>query len=502
MAALSELANSPELRPLLEFLVRPEQDPEVSAVVIVEDLEHLDRAGPRTLAILTAGASEEAGTYRFDVGLRLASRAEVSAIALTGPATGEITSTAAAIAERSGVAVLRAVPEADLAELVLIASRELGGGSDVALTRAHAAMRALAAHPESGRPGALVEVASRALGMPLLLGDEAEAEDRDALAVPVMVEGEVETHVIAVPEDGDMKLAAELVLELTAAALGRALTAARRSDELPIRSGTEVLSELLAATPQELPNLVRRARQLGIPIDGWHVAVRVEFENATELADNSEVAAYESRQTLFRTMVRLARASGGTWHSARSGAAMVLLRMYRDEPAAEAVREVAEVVDAVIRRTVERTPGAVVRCGIGGVHAGSSGPVSSASEARAAVAVARAGNRINRAVPFDSVGLRRTLVEWYASATAREAVKSVLAPLDTLSPAKSRQSIQTLQAYLDRQGSLSRTAEALHLHRNAVSYRINRIFSLLDVDRDNPDDLLLLQLACRARELS
>jgi hypothetical protein len=28
------------------------------------------------------------------------------------------------------------------------------------------------------------------------------------------------------------------------------------------------------------------------------------------------------------------------------------------------------------------------------------------------------------------------------------------------------------------------------------------VFSLLDVDQDNPDDLLLLQLACRARELA
>jgi DNA-binding PucR family transcriptional regulator len=42
----------------------------------------------------------------------------------------------------------------------------------------------------------------------------------------------------------------------------------------------------------------------------------------------------------------------------------------------------------------------------------------------------------------------------------------------------------------------------LHMHRNAVSYRINQIFELLDVDRDNPDDMLLLQLACRARELA
>ena len=50
-------------------------------------------------------------------------------------------------------------------------------------------------------------------------------------------------------------------------------------------------------------------------------------------------------------------------------------------------------------------------------------------------------------------------------------------------------------------GSLSKTAAALNLHRNAVSYRVRQIFELLEVDPANPDDRLLLQLACRAREL-
>jgi DNA-binding PucR family transcriptional regulator len=43
----------------------------------------------------------------------------------------------------------------------------------------------------------------------------------------------------------------------------------------------------------------------------------------------------------------------------------------------------------------------------------------------------------------------------------------------------------------------------LNLHRNAVAYRVKQIFSLLEeVDPENPDDLLLRQLACRARELA
>ena len=52
---------------------------------------------------------------------------------------------------------------------------------------------------------------------------------------------------------------------------------------------------------------------------------------------------------------------------------------------------------------------------------------------------------------------------------------------------------------MDERNSLTRTGQRLNLHRNVVAYRINRIFELLDVDQDNPDDLLLLQLARRAR---
>jgi sugar diacid utilization regulator len=142
----------------------------------------------------------------------------------------------------------------------------------------------------------------------------------------------------------------------------------------------------------------------------------------------------------------------------------------------------------------------MIRCGVGSAHAGPSGLVASAAEARVAVTAHRMGS-VAAAVPFDSVGLRRTLIEWYASDTAQEAVTTILKPLYARGPARAARLIETLHVYLDQRGSLTRTAAVLSLHRNAVGYRINQVFALLDVDRDNPDDLLLLQLACRAREL-
>jgi DNA-binding PucR family transcriptional regulator len=84
----------------------------------------------------------------------------------------------------------------------------------------------------------------------------------------------------------------------------------------------------------------------------------------------------------------------------------------------------------------------------------------------------------------------------------RESVHELLAPLDRLGPRRSQTSIETLRAYLDHQGSLSKTAQALHLHRNAVAYRVKRIFEVLELDPQDPDQRLALHLACRARELA
>jgi len=178
----------------------------------------------------------------------------------------------------------------------------------------------------------------------------------------------------------------------------------------------------------------------------------------------------------------------------------LLVRMERADFGVRGGRDTARAAQEAIRRIVSREQLTLV-CGVGGIYAGPTGLRTSAAEAQAAVAAARAARRCNAPVSFDEVGLRRTLLEWLASDTARDAVDSILRPLDRLDPKRSRTAIQTLQAYLDNQGSLARTAEQLHLHRNAVAYRIRRIFETLEVDRDDPDARLLLSLACRARAL-
>ncbi|MCW3005003.1 MAG: PucR family transcriptional regulator [Conexibacter sp.] len=499
MATVEQLVESPPLGRLLSYRARPRQTHEVRGVALVEDVGELDGVAPDTIVLLSRGASTVSGTYRFDVALRVARSVGVAALVLSGPEPAAVTATAAAIADRAAIAILEAHSDVDLAELAVAIWRELAGGADAALLRAHTALRAVQAHPVEAPAEGFARRAGAALGVPISLVDALPAGNP---SVPVGGDGHVDRWVTGDRQDGDMGLALDLVLAAVAAGMGHALEHAHELEDLPIQSRADVLTELLTVPPEGRDASANRARSLGIPIDGWHVAARLEFEELADAPERDGFAAFAERQALARAVLDEVTRDGGAWHAARSGVAAVLVSMMPDDPGVGASSTVAQQIDEALGRVGARLPTTLVRSGVGGAHPGLRGLLSSAAEAKAATSAARTTHRGRAAVPYDSVGLRRTLVEWYASKTAQDAISTVLAPLVELGGARSERLLQTLHVYLDEQGSLTKTAEALDLHRNAVAYRVNQIFSLLDVDPESPDDRLLLQLACRAREMA
>jgi sugar diacid utilization regulator len=504
VSSLAALLASPVLSSLLGYVVPVRDDPTVSDVAIIEDLGDLGRVTGGTLVILTHGASHQAGGYRLDVALRMAGRRGAAALVLSADDAGGVTSTAAGIADRRGIGILVRPATTDLAQLAMAVGRELAGDAGGALVRAHGTLRALEAHPADTGLEALLTSAGAAGGIALRITAE-EPQHGHVPAAPVRANGQLAGWISVAPSDrpleGDAALGAELSVFLTAASAGWILARAAREQELPIRSRDELLSELLLTEPAAHSQLVQRARAIGLPIDGWHVVVHLEIDELAERVSADTLSAYATRQAFGRAMLTGARLDGGTWHTARSAAALLLVRTFTQDPGITAPGHIATMIDGVLGRVRPRMA-ALVRCGVGSAHPGSRGVLSSAAEARAAATAARASGRANAAVAFDSIGLRRALVEWYASDVAQEAVTTVLQPLRDLGGARAERLIQTLHVYLDQQGSVSRTGQILHLHRNAVTYRVKQIFELLDVDPGNADDLLLLQLACRARALT
>ncbi|MCW3002086.1 MAG: putative transcriptional regulator, PucR family [Conexibacter sp.] len=497
VASLRALLQAPGVRSQLTRIAGPPDDSDVRNVVLVEDVSRLGDISERSLAVLTHGASTDATSYLLDIALREAGSRHASAIVLTD-GRAEIPPTAIMASERVGVAVLGAAPESDLAALVLTLQRELSGGAAAALARVHEALAALEqGHATGADPPALLAAATRALGTPLELR-EGGVED---IAAPIVVEEEIEGTVCAKRIGGHEETAAEIIAHLAAAAVGRARAAARRAEDAPIRSRGELLTEFLLAAPDRGDRLLERMRTADLAVDGWHTAILLEIEQAVDAADD-ELVAFHVLDRVATLGLEAAMATGGIWHRAQIGSALLFIRMSRKDPGSRGGRELSGAADQIVRRVLSRAPEVMLLCGVGSTHVGAPGLRTTVAEARAAAAAGRAGGHVNAPVAFDEVGLQRTLMEWFASATAREAVDSLLAPIDDLGPEKGQMMLHTLRLYLDSQGSTTKAAEHLHMHRNAVAYRINRIFQLLDVDREDPETRLMLQLACRARLLA
>ena len=257
--------------------------------------------------------------------------------------------------------------------------------------------------------------------------------------------------------------------------------------------------QLIEADRATRVSLAPTARRVGIPVDAHHVIIRIEFDNLLDLSSDDEVVAYQLREQMTTLALEVAVEGGGVWHAAHDPSMLVLLWSVDGPEPAGAGLDTQRTVARTVQRLVEATPGLRVYCGIGSGRATLSGLVTSAIEARLAASTARSRRRLNDPVSYDAVGLNTTLVEWYSSSSVRESVDALLAPLNSLTEAKRAQMLDTLTTYLDFQSSITRTAEALHIHRNAVRYRVNRAFELLNLDPDDAEQRLFLHLACRSR---
>lgn len=483
----------------IEVLVGPLHG-RVGDIRIVESADQVDEAPTAAMLVLERGLSALASDYRFDVLVRRAAARSVAALILIGPSDLRVSMTAVALARRAEIAVVRLGPTVELAEAVGSLLRRASDRLAVTVDRVRAVCEAI----DDGFPDVdgLLESVGLLLGRPVLLIDESEPPHPDAavaLSVPAGPEG---TARLATEQPGDAEADAllEMVLWRIAAEVTR-LTAARvRAQQTSRRSTGEVLIQLVDADRAARAAIAPAARRLGVPIDDWHVLTRIELDNLLEVAGD-DVTAYEIRDQLADLALTAARSLAGSWHVGHDPGVLLLLWTGETPPTDEDRARFRRQIDFVLATLGRRVPRLRMYCGSGTPRPGVAGLASTATEARLAVSSARFRRRTGTPVFFDAVGMRATLLEWYGSPTVQQSMDRLFAPLADLPAGKRQALIDTLGTYLDLQGSAAQAAQVLHLHRNAVRYRVQRGMELLGIDEQDVDQRLFLHLACRARRL-
>lgn len=76
---------------------------------------------------------------------------------------------------------------------------------------------------------------------------------------------------------------------------------------------------------------------------------------------------------------------------------------------------------------------------------------------------------------------------------------AILGPLEKLDIAAREEMLKTLESYFAANGSISRAADMIYLHRNSFKYRLGRLSELLHINIEDGETQFRLQLALRAR---
>lgn len=100
---------------------------------------------------------------------------------------------------------------------------------------------------------------------------------------------------------------------------------------------------------------------------------------------------------------------------------------------------------------------------------------------------------------FGDLGLYQLLTALGSNPEAMRFFRKTLGRLISHDDNKNAELVDTLEAFFDCHGNLSQTANRLHIHRNTLTYRLERIAVITQLDLDDPDARFSLQLALKLR---
>lgn len=157
------------------------------------------------------------------------------------------------------------------------------------------------------------------------------------------------------------------------------------------------------------------------------------------------------------------------------------------------------IVDGMVQRSKRRMPNVPIYVGEGSPVQDISNLHIAYQRAKAAVAMA-AGKKIPL-LKFDEMGMYRLLYSVKDAVLLQEMSETPLRPIMEYDAKHHTNYIETLEKYLQYNGSIQAVAEAMFTHRNTVIYRISNIKKLLGSELDTTQERLIYQMAYYIRHM-
>ena len=294
--------------------------------------------------------------------------------------------------------------------------------------------------------------------------------------------------------DSDGRLRA---LEHGSTVLALELSKERAAAEVERRLRGDLVEEVLAGglEAEEAERIARQAERLGhrLPQKAWVVVLEPD-DDKTEAA----LGGRGQQDRLDGALSGLIRSRlPGSLTLVRSASAVFLVP---DDlaPDLAAVEKLANQVLAAAAPVMK--PGSA-SVGIGNVADGVGELARSHVEARQALRLTRRAGGRGRVASYRSLGAFRLLLEVQSPDALRRFVDELLGPLLQYAQSRDTPLLETLEALSAARWVRRAAARNLGIHINSMTYRVERIQSLMGLQLDDPETRVAISIALRARAM-
>lgn len=171
-------------------------------------------------------------------------------------------------------------------------------------------------------------------------------------------------------------------------------------------------------------------------------------------------------------------------------------RHWKEMPVTERLQQAFSYVEETL--TSKKEGGLHLQIGIGRTYTGFKHARSSYEEAVKALSLC---NHLSKAMLFyENLGVYQLLIDLQSENRLAHFVHAQLGSLLEEEEEKQKQLLHTLKVYLEHNGSKKAAAQKLHIVRQSLYYRLEKIKTLLGNDIESADKRLALQLALYAYE--
>lgn len=321
---------------------------------------------------------------------------------------------------------------------------------------------------------------------------------------PILIRHEVVGYLSLIGNEGNFDYLERIVLSQVAPILALEFARERERNEVESRYQVEAFTDVLQGHYQHSDEMIGRARILGYDLSIPQVVVLFDAPQIDTDLTHSAMKTQWSK----RVRDELLRAWPACWLLNESRRVVALLPVFMIE-GSENGHDSEQMIFTRLERVHARMQQSratnallpLYSCGIGRVAKDLQGIPHSLREAQQALEIGRRLFGEGQIHSFARLGIYRLLFHLDGENELSEFYQETLGPLIEHDQRNNGTLIETLEGFFRCNGNLSETARMMHLHRNSLLYRLDRIADILGRSLDDSELRLSLQIALKIRHL-